>query len=85
MDRHCRCPAEAWSHCSRGYSGCSRCLTALGIQATCAIFKCFSADAACVLPGEAWLTFVTPTEALRSVRDLNRHYLGNRYLELSIC
>ena len=35
--------------------------------------------------GEAWLTFVTPAEALRAVRDLNRHYLGNRYLELSIC
>ncbi len=35
--------------------------------------------------GEAWLTFSTPQEALRSVRDLNRHYLANRYLELSIC
>lgn len=35
--------------------------------------------------GEAWLTFVTPAEALRAVNDLNRHYLGNRYLELSLC
>lgn len=35
--------------------------------------------------GEAWLTFVNVQEALRAVRDLNRHYLGNRYLELSIC
>lgn len=35
--------------------------------------------------GEAWLTFVNPQEALRAVRDLNRHYLGNRYLELSLC
>jgi len=35
--------------------------------------------------GEAWLTFVNPPEALRAVRDLNRHYLGSRYLELSIC
>jgi heterogeneous nuclear ribonucleoprotein F/H len=35
--------------------------------------------------GEAWLNFVSPQEAMRSVRDLNRHYLGNRYLELSVC
>ncbi|GLC42385.1 hypothetical protein PLESTB_000652500 [Pleodorina starrii] len=35
--------------------------------------------------GEAWLSFSSPQEALRAVRDLNRHYLGNRYLELSIC
>ncbi len=35
--------------------------------------------------GEAWLSFASPQEALRAVRDLNRHYLGNRYLELSIC
>ncbi|KAG2488109.1 hypothetical protein HYH03_013258 [Edaphochlamys debaryana] len=35
--------------------------------------------------GEAWLSFSGPQEALRAVRDLNRHYLGNRYLELSIC
>ncbi|KAG2452074.1 hypothetical protein HYH02_003110 [Chlamydomonas schloesseri] len=35
--------------------------------------------------GEAWLSFTSPQEALRAVRDLNRHYLGNRYLELSIC
>lgn len=35
--------------------------------------------------GEAWLSFVSAQEALRAVRDLNRHYLGNRYLELSIC
>ncbi|EFJ47748.1 hypothetical protein VOLCADRAFT_117772 [Volvox carteri f. nagariensis] len=35
--------------------------------------------------GEAWLSFSSPQEALRAVRDLNRHYLGTRYLELSIC
>jgi heterogeneous nuclear ribonucleoprotein F/H len=35
--------------------------------------------------GEAWLSFSSPAEALRAVRDLNRQYLGNRYLELSIC
>mmetsp|Transcript_28108 Transcript_28108/g.75907 ORF Transcript_28108/g.75907 Transcript_28108/m.75907 type:complete len:391 (+) Transcript_28108:35-1207(+) len=35
--------------------------------------------------GEAWLSFINANEALKSVRDLNRHFLGNRYLELSIC
>jgi hypothetical protein len=35
--------------------------------------------------GEAWLTFVNPGEATRAVRDLNRQFLGNRYLELGIC
>ena len=35
--------------------------------------------------GEAWLTFVNPGEATRAVRDLNRQFLGNRYLELCIC
>lgn len=34
--------------------------------------------------GEAWLTFATSDEALRAVRERNRHYLGNRYLELSL-
>lgn len=35
--------------------------------------------------GEAWLTFVTPQEAMRAICDLNRQFLGTRYLELSIC
>ncbi|GAX83059.1 hypothetical protein CEUSTIGMA_g10485.t1 [Chlamydomonas eustigma] len=35
--------------------------------------------------GEAWLSFMTPEEAMRAVRDLNRQYLGSRYLELSLC
>eukprot|EP00803_Ostreobium_quekettii_P000932 evm.model.scf_2244.1 EVM.evm.TU.scf_2244.1 scf_2244:20202-21701(-) len=35
--------------------------------------------------GEGWLTFSNPNEARRAVRDRNRQYLGNRYLELSIC
>lgn len=35
--------------------------------------------------GEAWITFLSSDEALRAVRDLNRHYLGNRYLELNLC
>ena len=35
--------------------------------------------------GEAWLTFVNPSEAARAARDLNRQFLGNRYLELCIC
>jgi hypothetical protein len=34
--------------------------------------------------GEAWLTFSSSDEALRAVRKRNRHYLGNRYLELSL-
>jgi heterogeneous nuclear ribonucleoprotein F/H/epithelial splicing regulatory protein 1/2 len=34
--------------------------------------------------GEAWLTFSSSDEALRAVRERNRHYLGNRYLELSL-
>jgi len=34
--------------------------------------------------GEAWLTFGSGEEALRAVRERNRHYLGNRYLELSL-
>jgi heterogeneous nuclear ribonucleoprotein F/H/epithelial splicing regulatory protein 1/2 len=34
--------------------------------------------------GEAWLTFTSSEEALRAVRERNRHYLGNRYLELSL-
>lgn len=34
--------------------------------------------------GEAWLTFTAAEEALRAVRERNRHYLGNRYLELSL-
>lgn len=34
--------------------------------------------------GEAWLTFASSDEALRAVRERNRHYLGNRYLELSL-
>lgn len=34
--------------------------------------------------GEAWLTFATSDEALRAVRERNRHYLGHRYLELSL-
>ncbi|KAI8462311.1 MAG: hypothetical protein J3K34DRAFT_501516 [Monoraphidium minutum] len=34
--------------------------------------------------GEAWLTFGGSDEALRAVRERNRHYLGNRYLELSL-
>lgn len=34
--------------------------------------------------GEAWLTFGSSEEALRAVRERNRHYLGNRYLELSL-
>lgn len=34
--------------------------------------------------GEAWLTFSSSEEALRAVRERNRHYLGNRYLELSL-
>ncbi|KIZ06356.1 hypothetical protein MNEG_1601 [Monoraphidium neglectum] len=34
--------------------------------------------------GEAWLTFSSCEEALRAVRERNRHYLGNRYLELSL-
>ena len=32
--------------------------------------------------GEAWLTMLSPQEAVRAMRDLNRRYLGNRYLEL---
>ncbi len=35
--------------------------------------------------GEAWLSFVSPGEAQRAVQDLNRRYLGPRYLELSTC
>lgn len=35
--------------------------------------------------GEAWITFQDPGSALLAVRELNRHYLGNRYLELSVC
>lgn len=35
--------------------------------------------------GEAWITFADPGSALLAVRELNRHYLGNRYLELSVC
>lgn len=35
--------------------------------------------------GEAWISFASPDEALRAVRELNRHYLSNRYLELSLC
>jgi heterogeneous nuclear ribonucleoprotein F/H len=34
--------------------------------------------------GEAWLTFASAEEALRAVRERNRHYLGSRYLELSL-
>ena len=34
--------------------------------------------------GEAWLSFATAAEALRAVRERNRHYLGSRYLELSL-
>jgi hypothetical protein len=34
--------------------------------------------------GEAWLSFGSHEEALRAVRERNRHYLGNRYLELSL-
>ncbi len=34
--------------------------------------------------GEAWLTFESSEEALRGVRERNRHYLGSRYLELSL-
>jgi hypothetical protein len=34
--------------------------------------------------GEAWLTLASSEEALRAVRERNRHYLGNRYLELSL-
>ena len=34
--------------------------------------------------GEAWLSFATPAEALRAVRERNRQYLGARYLELSL-
>jgi len=34
--------------------------------------------------GEAWLTFTSGDEALRAVRERNRHYLGNRYLELNL-
>lgn len=35
--------------------------------------------------GEGWVTFTSANEARRAVRDKNRQYLGNRYLELSIC
>lgn len=35
--------------------------------------------------GEAWLTFVNPSEALRAVCNLNRLYMFNRPLELSLC
>jgi len=34
--------------------------------------------------GEGWITFVNPDEARRAVRERNRQYLQNRYLELSI-
>ncbi|GAX83407.1 hypothetical protein CEUSTIGMA_g10832.t1 [Chlamydomonas eustigma] len=35
--------------------------------------------------GEAWLSFLSPEETMRAVQDLNRQYLGSRYLELSLC
>ncbi|GFH06305.1 uncharacterized protein HaLaN_00913, partial [Haematococcus lacustris] len=35
-------------------------------------------------PGEAWLSFSSPQEAMRSVKELNRQFMGNRYLELSL-
>jgi len=34
--------------------------------------------------GEGWITFLGPDEARRAVRERNRQYLQNRYLELSI-
>eukprot|EP00210_Caulerpa_lentillifera_P008003 g7642.t1 len=34
--------------------------------------------------GEGWVTFINPDEARRAVRERNRQYLQNRYLELSI-
>lgn len=34
--------------------------------------------------GEGWITFVSPDEARRAVRERNRQYLQNRYLELSV-
>jgi heterogeneous nuclear ribonucleoprotein F/H len=34
--------------------------------------------------GEAWLSFASAEEAMRAVRERNRHYLGSRYLELSV-
>ena len=34
--------------------------------------------------GEGWITFVSPDEARRAVREKNRQYLQNRYLELSV-
>lgn len=34
--------------------------------------------------GEGWITFISPEEARRAVREKNRQYLQNRYLELSI-
>lgn len=34
--------------------------------------------------GEGWITFNSPDEARRAVRERNRQYLQNRYLELSI-
>ncbi|KAL6763408.1 hypothetical protein V8C86DRAFT_3012807 [Haematococcus lacustris] len=34
--------------------------------------------------GEAWLSFSSPQEAMRSVKELNRQFMGNRYLELSL-
>ncbi len=34
--------------------------------------------------GEAWLGFSSSEEALRAVRERNRAYLGQRYLELSL-
>lgn len=35
--------------------------------------------------GEAWLSFISSDEAKRAVNDLNRRYLGTRYIELSVC
>lgn len=32
--------------------------------------------------GEAWVAFASPEEATRAIRQMNREYMGNRFVEL---
>lgn len=34
--------------------------------------------------GEAWVSFRTPEEAERAATNLNKHYMGSRYIELQL-
>lgn len=34
--------------------------------------------------GEAWISFRSPEEAERAAANLNKHYIGNRYIELQV-